>query len=106
MDPNCSRCASPLPADARFCPACGEPVPGAAATDPARTARVAAAVPPSLAAKMRAPRLTGEWKPVTACSPTSSGPPASPRRWTRRTTRRLSIGDEADRVRTGLAAVG
>jgi class 3 adenylate cyclase len=66
MDSNCSRCASPLPADARFCPACGEPVPGAAVTDPARTARVAAAVPPSLAAKMRAPRFTGERKPVTA----------------------------------------
>jgi len=68
MDQTCARCASPLPASARFCPACGEPAPApdATAADAGRAARLSAAIPANLAAKMRAPRLTGERKPVTA----------------------------------------
>lgn len=66
----CVSCSSPIPEGARFCMNCGQPVPGgapdvAAAADQ-RHAALAAAAPRSLVEKLRAPRLTGERKPVTA----------------------------------------
>lgn len=64
---NCANCNASLPEGARFCMFCGQPV--AAAPTPAedqRHARLASAVPAPLAEKMRASRLTGERKVVTA----------------------------------------
>jgi class 3 adenylate cyclase len=53
-------------ADARFCMSCGEALGSETATDTSRRARIAAATPAPLVEKMRAARLTGERKPVTA----------------------------------------
>ena len=61
----CANCAAPLPTDARFCMTCGQPV-ATTTTDEPRHARLQAAAPAPLVTKMRAPRLTGERKPVTA----------------------------------------
>src|SRR6266542_3761716 len=62
---SCPRCDAPVPADARFCMNCGQALGGADADD-ARRARLSAAAPAPLIDKMRAARLTGERKPVTA----------------------------------------
>jgi class 3 adenylate cyclase len=61
----CPRCAAALPADARFCASCGQPVADAAGAT-ALQARLAAGAPTPLIEKMRAAKLTGERKPVTA----------------------------------------
>ena len=61
-----------MTADAKFCANCGQALPDAAAADApaidadATHARLTAAAPTPLITKMRAARLTGERKPVTA----------------------------------------
>lgn len=62
----CGNCQAELPAGARFCMNCGQPVSTSTPTDDARHTRLAAAAPAPLAAKMRAARLAGERKVVTA----------------------------------------
>src|SRR3990170_3517170 len=62
---SCPRCETAVPADARFCMSCGLSLSDDALAG-ARQARLSAAVPAPLVEKMRAPRLTGERKPVTA----------------------------------------
>ena len=52
--------------DARFCASCGQPLSEASPGDEAAHARLIAAAPAPLITKMRAARLTGERKPVTA----------------------------------------
>ena len=61
----CPRCDAPVSADARFCMNCGQAL-GGADEDSTRQARLTAAAPAPLIEKMRAARLTGERKPVTA----------------------------------------
>ena len=63
---SCSRCEALVPADARFCASCGQALIEASETDQARQARLTAAAPSPLIAKMRSAKLTGERKPVTA----------------------------------------
>ena len=63
---SCSRCEAAVPAEARFCPSCGQALTGASETDLALQSRLAAAAPSPLIDKMRAAKLTGERKPVTA----------------------------------------
>ncbi|MCA1588636.1 MAG: AAA family ATPase [Chloroflexi bacterium] len=55
-----------VPADARFCGSCGQPLVEANETDQARQMRLAAAAPSPLIEKMRTAKLTGERKPVAA----------------------------------------
>jgi class 3 adenylate cyclase len=62
----CPRCEAPVPTDARFCMNCGQALEPAAAADADRQARLSAKAPAPLIDKMRAARLTGERKPVTA----------------------------------------
>ena len=52
--------------DARFCASCGQPLSESTTGDEAAHARLVAAAPAPLISKMRAARLTGERKPVTA----------------------------------------
>jgi len=52
--------------DARFCASCGQPLSESTTGDEAAHARLIAAAPAPLISKMRAARLTGERKPVTA----------------------------------------
>lgn len=54
-----------MPADARFCMSCGQSL-GDEGTAGARQARLSAIAPAPLVEKMRAAKLTGERKPVTA----------------------------------------
>jgi class 3 adenylate cyclase len=61
----CPNCDAAVAADARFCSNCGQPM-TADDADVARQDRLAAAAPVPLVEKMRAARLTGERKPVTA----------------------------------------
>jgi class 3 adenylate cyclase len=61
----CQSCAAPVPVDARFCMSCGQPQ-STTEDDAARQARLAGSAPTPLVQKMRAARLTGERKPVTA----------------------------------------
>jgi class 3 adenylate cyclase len=65
---NCPRCDNPVTAEARFCANCGQSLApeGDEATAAARLARIAAAAPAPLVDKMRAAKLTGERKVVTA----------------------------------------
>ena len=63
---SCPRCDAPVAADARFCANCGQALTPAAGDDGALQERIAAAAPPPLIEKMRAAKLTGERKPVTA----------------------------------------
>ena len=69
---SCPRCDAGVAAGAKFCANCGQPLPDAAAADApaidvdATHARLTAAAPAPLITKMRATRLTGERKPVTA----------------------------------------
>lgn len=62
----CANCQTKLPATARFCMACGRAVERTTPYDEERHRRLAAAVPPVLAQKMRSARLSGERKVVTA----------------------------------------
>ena len=63
----CANCGTVLPAGARFCMSCGQPVSSASTpVEEARLARLAAAAPAPLAEKMRAAHLAGERKLVTA----------------------------------------
>jgi len=62
----CASCGATLPAQARFCLRCGQPVAVNTPSDEARLKRLAAAMPPPLAEKMRAAHLRGERKVVTA----------------------------------------
>ncbi len=62
---SCSNCGTALPAGARFCMSCGQPVGGSTPTEDARLTRLAAAAPAPLADKMRAAHLAGERKMVT-----------------------------------------
>ena len=55
-----------MPGDARFCASCGLALAQPTETDEARQARLSAAAPSPLIEKMRAAKLTGERKPVTA----------------------------------------
>jgi class 3 adenylate cyclase len=63
---NCPRCDAPVPADARFCMSCGQPLADVSQADTQTQARLAAAAPAPLIEKMRKAKLTGERKPVTA----------------------------------------
>jgi class 3 adenylate cyclase len=61
----CPRCEANVAPDARFCASCGQAL-EASTVDEATQARLLAAAPAPLISKMRAARLTGERKPVTA----------------------------------------
>src|SRR4051812_35689177 len=65
---DCPRCGAAVPADAKFCMSCGQSLTSAedAAAAAARQTRLAAAAPAPLVEKMRAAKLTGERKVVTA----------------------------------------
>ena len=63
---SCPRCEAPVLGDARFCASCGSALSEPTETDEARHARLSAAAPSPLIEKMRAAKLTGERKPVTA----------------------------------------
>lgn len=52
--------------DAKFCASCGQPLAETGASDEATHSRLTAAAPAPLVEKMRAAKLTGERKPVTA----------------------------------------
>jgi class 3 adenylate cyclase len=62
----CPRCDASVALDAKFCASCGLALAETSTDDTAAHSRVAAAAPAPLITKMRAARLTGERKPVTA----------------------------------------
>jgi len=62
----CPRCDSAVAPDAKFCASCGQALAEPGATDEATHSRLTAAAPAPLVEKMRAAKLTGERKPVTA----------------------------------------
>jgi class 3 adenylate cyclase len=62
----CPRCDASVTPEAKFCANCGLALAEASPDDAAIHSRVAAAAPTPLIAKMRAARITGERKPVTA----------------------------------------
>ena len=62
----CPRCEASVATDARFCASCGQALSESTTGDEAAHARLIAAAPAPLISKMRAARLTGERKPVTA----------------------------------------
>ena len=62
----CPRCDASVAADAKFCANCGQALAEASAADASTQARLVAAAPAPLVEKMRAAKLTGERKPVTA----------------------------------------
>ena len=62
----CTRCEAALPEGARFCMSCGQPVASASPANEETQVRLTASAPTPLREKMRAPRLIGERKPVTA----------------------------------------
>jgi class 3 adenylate cyclase len=62
----CPRCEASVAPDARFCASCGQALTETSSDDEAAHARLIAAAPAPLITKMRAARLTGERKPVTA----------------------------------------
>jgi class 3 adenylate cyclase len=61
----CPRCDAAVAPDARFCANCGQAL-GTSERDAAVHARLSAAAPAPLVEKMRATKLSGERKPVTA----------------------------------------
>jgi class 3 adenylate cyclase len=61
----CPSCSTTVPADARFCMSCGQAL-AVSGDDVQRQARLAGSAPAPLVEKMRAAKLTGERKPVTA----------------------------------------
>ena len=62
----CPRCEATAAADAKFCANCGQALSEGTSGDESTHARLSAAAPGPLITKMRAARLTGERKPVTA----------------------------------------
>lgn len=62
----CPRCEASVAPDARFCANCGQQLAEPRTADVSAQARLIAATPEPLIEKMRAARLTGERKPVTA----------------------------------------
>jgi class 3 adenylate cyclase len=62
----CPRCEASVAPDARFCANCGHALGETPTADAATEARILASAPAPLITKMRAARLTGERKPVTA----------------------------------------
>ena len=62
----CPRCDNAVAPDARFCANCGQALEGSTDRDQEMQARLVAAAPAPLIDKMRAAKLTGERKPVTA----------------------------------------
>src|SRR5829696_5762453 len=62
----CPRCEASVPADARFCSSCGLALEAPNDVAAAAHARLSMSAPSPLVDKMRAARLTGERKPVTA----------------------------------------
>ena len=62
----CPRCDASVAPEAKFCANCGQALIDASPDDAATHTRVAAAAPTPLITKMRAARITGERKPVTA----------------------------------------
>jgi class 3 adenylate cyclase len=63
---SCPRCDASVAVDARFCASCGQALGEPTPSDNSIQARLIAAAPAPLITKMRAARLTGERKPVTA----------------------------------------
>jgi class 3 adenylate cyclase len=63
---SCPRCRASVTAGARFCANCGQALTDATLADAEAQTRLTAAAPAPLIEKMRAARLTGERKPVTA----------------------------------------
>ena len=63
---SCPGCEAAVAADARFCANCGKALTEASPGDQALHARLIATTPEPLIQKMRAAKLTGELKPVTA----------------------------------------
>jgi class 3 adenylate cyclase len=63
---SCPRCEASVTPEAKFCANCGQALEPASSDDAATHARLTAAAPAPLITKMRAARLTGERKPVTA----------------------------------------
>ncbi|HET7180982.1 MAG TPA: adenylate/guanylate cyclase domain-containing protein [Candidatus Limnocylindrales bacterium] len=63
---SCPRCEAAVTPEAKFCANCGQALEQASIDDAATHARLTAAAPAPLITKMRAARLTGERKPVTA----------------------------------------
>ena len=62
----CPRCDASVAIDAKFCANCGHALATASREDSEIHARLSAAAPAPLVSKMRATRITGERKPVTA----------------------------------------
>ena len=62
----CPRCEASVAADAKFCANCGQALAEPSNADATIHTRLTAAAPAPLISKMRAARLTGELKPVTA----------------------------------------
>ena len=63
---SCPRCEANVASDAKFCANCGQSLSELAPGDDATHSRLTAAAPAPLVSKMRAARITGERKPVTA----------------------------------------
>jgi class 3 adenylate cyclase len=62
----CPRCDASVAPDAKFCASCGLALAAPTTDDEATRSRLTAAAPAPLVDKMRAAKLTGERKPVTA----------------------------------------
>jgi class 3 adenylate cyclase len=63
---SCPRCDAGVAIDAKFCANCGHALASPSREDSEIHARLSAAAPAPLVSKMRATRITGERKPVTA----------------------------------------
>ncbi len=63
---DCPRCGAAVPTDARFCMNCGQALGEGTEADQELQARLTSTAPAPLVEKMRAAKLTGERKPVTA----------------------------------------
>jgi class 3 adenylate cyclase len=63
---SCPRCEASVAPDAKFCANCGQALTQASPADTATHSRLTATAPAPLIQKMRAAKLTGELKPVTA----------------------------------------
>jgi class 3 adenylate cyclase len=62
----CPRCEANVAPDAKFCANCGQALTAASSGDEAMHSRLTATAPEPLIQKMRAAKLSGELKPVTA----------------------------------------
>lgn len=63
---SCPRCEASVAPDAKFCANCGQALAQATESDTATHSRLTSTAPAPLIQKMRAAKLTGELKPVTA----------------------------------------